>query len=156
MDAMQRTAYAKLAGIDPPLINPLTGDEQALVRLSVTPRSLMYIIPGGQLVYGREVKRDADGNETETVNTGENYVSLYQAHADATLELVEDAPPELMKRARNELEIQRANWLEANEGLTLAECPCNFPAAFAHVAQRSLKPLLSAEVIESRGKRKSA
>lgn len=150
MDALQQTAFAKIAGVDPPLFNPRTGKEERKHRIRVRCRPLHQVLPGGHMVE-RVTGIDADGNDTDDPDEGRyNFlINVYTSHLEQMRRLVEDASDDDLYRVELEIENRMARWRKKNPEADEATCPHSREAAFFYVMNRDIKPLIDIEVLDA-------
>jgi len=149
MDEITRAAFTKLAGIDPPKVDPRTGREERKVRIAVTCRPLQQVLPGGHLVE-RVTGFGADGEELDPEDTEArhfNILSVYESDLRIIrrdcVESVSDRELEMI-----ELDYERSvdAWRDKNKDATMDECPHSREASFHRVMRRDMRPIV--ELIE--------
>lgn len=150
MNGLQQAAYARLAGIDPPKLNPVTGEEEGKVRLRIRCRPTSQVLPGGVIVH-RESGIGEDGSPAALDGKpGFNFVEVYASDAASIEALVETAKEEELARVEAEYERRCRAWAKANGGeeADMETCPHSREEAFAWVMDRDMRPLLSAERLD--------
>lgn len=158
MDALTQTAYARLAGIDPPRIDPMTGEEEAKVHLRIKCRPRSQVLPGGAIVH-RESGVDDHGKPATTPDghplegARYNFATVYETDAQAIEKLVETATEEELTRVEAEYDRRCRAWAKANGGeeADMEACPHSREEAFAWVMGRGVLPLI--EVVRIGGRK---
>lgn len=132
-------AMARAARIDPPKFDPKTGVEEKQVVVRVRCLGTMQIAPGGHLIYAQ----GPDG-------TPDNYVTMYESQAAATLALVEDATPAQRAEVERHLEREMLRWKRENpEKARDGGSPVyiHYYSAFAYIMDRDHRPFIEAEIM---------
>jgi hypothetical protein len=153
----QQYAYARLAGIDPPKFDPVTGAEEGKVRLRIRCRPTSQVLPGGVIVH-RESGIGEDGKPADLEDRpGFNFAEVYESDAVLIEALVETATDEELARVEGEYERRCRAWAKANGGdeANMETCPHSREEAFAWVMGRGMLPLLSAERLGDNGRKGS-
>jgi hypothetical protein len=134
VDAIMQTAYARLAGVDPPRIDPRTGIEEQKQRVRVVSRATVHVLPGGHLV-----------------EQGESFVEMYVSDIKKTREgEVENATAAELADVKREHDRQLVRWREKNPGADERTNPISREAAFQHVMGRPMRCIESLDVVEDR------
>jgi hypothetical protein len=130
MDVIMQTAYAKMAGIDPPKFDPRTGQEEPKRRVRVVmPSTTMHVVPGGH-----------------RLEQGENFIIVYESDlAKMMANELETATEGDLRDVRREYDRQVERWRTKNEGADMRTCPVSFEAAFQHVMGRAMRCITEIE-----------
>jgi hypothetical protein len=132
VDAITQTAYARIAGVDPPRIDPRTGLEEAKARIRVVSTSLFHCLPGGH-----------------RVELGENFLVVYISDLKKILEgELETATAAEQAEVDREHARQVARWEAKNEGADPRTNPISREASFQHVMGRPMRCIESVKVLE--------
>lgn len=165
MDPITSAAYARMAGVDAPKINPRTGEEESKVRIRVEVRPMTQVLPGGHLAYrstgvndkGEEVF-DAQGNPDPEARS--NFFIAYESDVAAMKRLVEDVTDEQLAQVEREFDRRVKQWLADNGGdeADLTRCPVSRESAFRWVMGRDMRPIIALEELgeEPKGTKKGS
>jgi hypothetical protein len=134
VDAITQTAYARIAGVDPPRIDPRTGLEEQKQRVRVVSRATLHVLPGGHLVEQGE-------------SIFEAYVSNVKKIREHELE---NATPAQLAEVDREHQRQVARWREKNPGASERTNPISREASFQHVMGRPMRCIETVEILEDR------
>ena len=141
MDSLQAQAYATQARQDVPQMDPRTGKIHPTVAVAVE------LNVNGLVACSQYIPRDVNEDGTPT---GEPTLILVQENrVPELLALVEDAPPERMQLAQEDLEDHEANREDHDQHRR--HWKPSFEASFRQVMKRDMRPLKSVKVLRRIG-----